>query len=67
MGVRRKGQKTPWKVYIPIHVAAQVELALYNPLHVKPDYGLRSQLVTDLLTKWLADLRGGVAATGEPT
>lgn len=56
-GVRRTGAFELWRINVPQHIAVEVELALINPLSRRPTYGLRSQLVTSLLVKWLTELK----------
>lgn len=56
-GVRRRGDHVLWRVNIPRHIAAEIEFALADPLRNKPTYGMRSQLVSQLLEKYLQDLK----------
>jgi hypothetical protein len=56
VGTRRTGRNTLWRCYIPEEIAAQIELRLADPLRDKPTYGARSQLVTALLIRYLAEL-----------
>lgn len=44
-----------WKVSLPATLAGTVEFYLFDPLHKKPTYGARSQLLTTLLEEWVAD------------
>ena len=40
-------------VSLPVALAADVDLALFDPLRGKIKYGARSRLVAGLLRKWL--------------
>ena len=42
-----------WKCSIPEDVAAKVDLLLLDPVRGVPEYGKRSELVTQLLRAWL--------------
>lgn len=42
-----------WKVSIDAALAGAVELRLLDPLHKKPAYGKRSELIEQLLSDWL--------------
>jgi hypothetical protein len=42
-----------WKCHISIPVAAKVDAFLLDPVSLKPRYGARSALVTQLLVQWL--------------
>ena len=56
---------TEWKCRIPVDVAAQVDLILYDPVRNVTAYGERSALVARLLKDWLASQRTPVAPTKE--
>lgn len=43
-----------WKVYIPVPIAAKVDLLLLDPVTMRQRHGARSALVGQLLLKWLA-------------
>lgn len=53
-GLRRKGKGIVWNVCVPEELALKVELFLAagGP---KPIYGLRSQIICALLTKWVSE------------
>jgi hypothetical protein len=42
-----------WKCRVPIDIAAQVDLILYDPVRNITAYGERSALVGKLLKEWL--------------
>lgn len=42
-----------WKCYVPIPIAAKVDMLLLDPFTGKPRLGARSELVTQLLIRWL--------------
>lgn len=44
----------PWKINLPATTAGKVEYALLDPVHSKPIYGSRNQLLKALLEWWLA-------------
>jgi hypothetical protein len=55
--VGRKALKiptTPWKCSIPVDIAMKVDTLLLDPIRQVPEYGKRSELVTQLLREWLA-------------
>lgn len=56
---------TVWKVSIPVHIAARVELKLPAPQGGKPRYGARSQLIASLLEDWLNDLENLASSPSE--
>lgn len=43
-----------WKSHIPTPIAAKVDIFLLDPVSLKPRYGARSALVTQLLIQWLS-------------
>jgi hypothetical protein len=47
-----------WKVSVPIDLAAAIEEQLYDPALGKPSYGKRSELICNLLRKWLETQHG---------
>lgn len=49
-----RGKSAKWKVTLPLDLAGRVELALMNKQTGRPVYGLRSQLVRELLQDWVA-------------
>lgn len=57
MARRRKEESTEWKVSIPSWLAWEIEVICYNPVRGKPDYGARSQLITELLIQHLNRLK----------
>ena len=57
MGVRRKGAFVVWKVTLPERLATEVEMSIVDPIRHKPIYGIRSQLITDLLTAHINKLK----------
>lgn len=57
MATRRKEESIYWKVAIPSWLAWEIEAVCYNPVRGKPDYGARSQLITDLLIQHLRRMK----------
>lgn len=55
MGRRRKGRTVEVKALIPEEIYFRFERRLTNDFANKPEYGLRSQLITQLIVKWLDD------------
>jgi hypothetical protein len=49
---------TPWKINMPATLAGKVEYLLLDPIHCKPIYGSRNQLITSLLEWWIAREQG---------
>ena len=43
------------KLTLPIQVAVDLELLLFDPVRNKIAYGARSHLITDLLKGWIAE------------
>ena len=41
------------KLTLPIEVASDLELLLFDPVRGKIEYGARSHLITDLLRGWI--------------
>lgn len=58
LGIRRKVEVVPWKVFVPYPIAVDIELLLTNRTIGKPIYGARSQLITELLRDYLEKLKG---------
>jgi hypothetical protein len=56
MGNRRVGATVVWKVNVPEELAVKVDLLLIDPRTGKPRYGLRSQIITELLTTYIGTL-----------
>ena len=54
LGTRRKGKMERWEVKIPEYLALRIETLMVDPASRKPVYGLRSQLVTELLEAWVS-------------
>ncbi len=51
---RPTGETTvPWRVHVPADLAAQIEQRFWDPIHQKPQYGVRNQLVVTLMKSWL--------------
>lgn len=44
---------TPWKISIPVPLAAEIELRLFDPKTGVVEYGARSALVERLLRQWI--------------
>lgn len=65
MARRRKGETTEWKLSIPSWLAWEIELLCFNHMRGKPDYGARSQLITDLLINHLNAMRGSSSLRDE--
>lgn len=57
MGIRRKGKSVEVKLLIPEMVYLEFEKALTNNFSSKPVYGMRSQIITSLIQKWLEETR----------
>lgn len=51
----------PWKDYIPVDVASEVELLLLDPTRERVKYGARSELITTLLRQYIAKVKGNAA------
>lgn len=45
--------RVQWKLYLPLSLAAEVELLLLDPLREKVKYGARNELIEKLLREWL--------------
>jgi Arc/MetJ-type ribon-helix-helix transcriptional regulator len=45
-----------WKVRVPIDLAAAIEELHMDPIHLKPRYGSKSELVVTLLRKYLDEM-----------
>lgn len=43
-----------WKICLPATLAGTVEFYLFDNLHNKPKYGARGELLTSLLSDWVA-------------
>lgn len=43
------------KLTLPIEVASDLELLLFDPVRGKMHYGVRSHLITDLLREWIEE------------
>lgn len=48
----------PWKVNMPATLAGKVEYLLLDPIHQKPMYGARGELIASLLEFWLSREEG---------
>lgn len=48
-----------WTVLIPAALAAEIEMLFFDPVHGKPHYGKRSELVTELLRAYLSQVKSG--------
>lgn len=48
----------PWKINLPATLAGMVEYRLLDPVHQKPIYGARNELLVALLEWWLARENG---------
>jgi|CXWL01.1.fsa_nt_gi metal-responsive CopG/Arc/MetJ family transcriptional regulator len=55
MGTATKGRKIIWRLWLPEEIAVAIEVRCFNPATGKPDYGARSQLVAELLRRYLAE------------
>lgn len=53
MGRRRKMKSIEVKINIPEETYFAFERRLTNDFRNKPEYGIRSQLITALIIKWL--------------
>jgi len=49
-----------WKLSMPATLAGRIENVLGDPVTGKPIYGIRTQLLTLLLERWLAEQRGDI-------
>lgn len=56
---RRKRQDPTirWNIVIPTQLAAEIELLLIDPFLMAQRMGAKSELVVQLLQRWLADQR----------
>jgi hypothetical protein len=43
----------PWKITLPATLAGRIEFIFLDPIHGKPRYGARNELLTRLLSQWL--------------
>ena len=59
MGIRRKGKSVEMKVLIPEQIYLAFERELTNNFTSKPVYGVRSQIITDLIVSWIDSRRDG--------
>jgi hypothetical protein len=48
-----------WTVYVPLTIAAEVELILLDPTREKIKYAARNDLIEELLRDWLNKRRKG--------
>lgn len=55
-----------WKCYIPLPIAAKVDLLLLDPVRGTTRYGMRSALVTQLLLQWLNERGAGIDLAAIP-
>lgn len=55
MGRRRKGKSVEVKLLIPEMIYLEFEKALTNNFSSKPVYGMRSQIITFLIQRWLEE------------
>lgn len=55
MGRRRKGKSVEIKLLIPEQLYFEFEKALTGNFTKKPDYGIRSQLISALIQRWLKE------------
>lgn len=65
---RRKGKMAAYKVYVPDALDARLKAALDAKVHdlrARSRYGLQSQIITELLTRWLDELAAGDARAQE--
>lgn len=53
MGRRRRGKTIETKLLLPEAVYLELEKRLTNNFQTKPIYGARSQLITELIVKYL--------------
>lgn len=44
-----------WKICLPATLAGTVELYLFDPIHKKPRYGSRAELIKNLLEGWVKE------------
>jgi len=51
-----------WEVKLPEYLALRIETLMVDPVNKKPVYGMRSQLVTELLEKWVTEQEAAIAA-----
>lgn len=53
--------RVKWHVYIPGSLAGEIELILLDPLLGQPKHGAKSELVTELLQRWLDERKALMA------
>lgn len=58
---------TRWDVYLPVDIAAQIELLLLDPVRQKVKHGARSELIAQLLRDWLKEQKRKMALEREQT
>lgn len=51
-----------WKILLPATLAGKMEFMLRDPIHNKPIYGARAELIEALLLNWL-DRESGLEAS----
>lgn len=66
MGRRRSTPTVEIKVLIPEEIYFKFERALTNDFKNKPEYGLRSQIITTLIQNWLSGQNISPATEKEP-
>ena len=64
LGTRRKGSKAKWEVLLPPDLANRAETLIVDPTYKRPVYGFKSQLVTELLEKWVSEREAELAQKG---
>lgn len=60
-----KGRNVKWKITLPADLAGRAEMEIMDKDRGTPIYGLRSQLIRELLADWLA--RGTPVTSVNPT
>ena len=65
VGSRRKGQGEIWNIIIPSDLAFRFETLYMDPGKKKPIYGIKSQIVSELVEKHVAQLEAELARSVE--
>jgi hypothetical protein len=66
VGRRRKTPTIAWRIYIPESLQLRFDTLYLNRARGKPIYGIRSQIVTDLLEAHVRQLEAQIATLNTP-
>jgi hypothetical protein len=62
LGTRRTEKTVNWRLSIPEATAVKMELLLLDPSYHRPIYGLRSQVISNLIEIWLTSCEARIKA-----